>query len=89
MILYKYIFIASTTIDGKDVDDNTLNHCGLTNSHAYPILDVFPLYNQYNVFKVDHLIYMLRDPRGKNMITKPNTRWRYDDYINWTDHHKS
>ena len=88
MILYKYIFIASTTIDGKETDDTTLNHCGMTNTHAYPILDVFPLYNQFNVFKVDALMYMMRDPRGSNAITEPNTRWHARDYARWTEHYK-
>ena len=49
---YKYIFVASTDsnidINGSDsdavFDDTTVNTCGITNTHSFPVIDVVPLY---------------------------------------------
>jgi hypothetical protein len=52
---YDYIFVASTD-DGDRVDNSTkndiensdriINHCGFTNAHSFPIIDVIPLYTR-------------------------------------------
>jgi calpain-15 len=88
MSVNKYLYIASTSTGLKeDKSDTTLNDCGLTNAHAYAIIKVFPLYSPYNHFHIDHMLYMIRDPRGKNNLNKPIIKWHSGDYTNWKDHY--
>lgn len=60
-----------------------LNDCGIVDDHAFSILDVFELYNPVQKWKVDHRLYMIRDPRGPMHINQPTTNWNPDDSVNW------
>ena len=48
-------------------DDTTVNTCGITNTHSFPIIEVIPLYAPNKAYVMHHL-YMLRDPRTKESI---------------------
>lgn len=45
MLTNKYLFIASTASDGMGDTEYSLNECGITMAHAFPVLAAFPLYN--------------------------------------------
>ena len=70
-----YIFVASTdgipNFEGTNpdtlYDDTTVNECGLTNVHSFPIIDVVPLYSEDKKI-VLHELYMLRDPKTSESI---------------------
>lgn len=89
MLNNKYFFIASSTSDGTGDEEISLNECGLTNSHAFPILATFPLYNKYLPDRIDHMLYMLRDPRGQNSLTNPNTLFNPRDTESWIEHYRN
>lgn len=88
MLVHKYLFVASTESNGNENEELTTNECGLTNAHAFPVLAAFPLYNRDNSEKVDHMLYMMRDPRGHHQLTDLNTRWHPGDSENWTDNYR-
>ena len=99
MKTYDYIFVASTD-DGESVEDSTkneipyddliVNECGITNAHSFPIIDVIPLYqrDRSGKRKIQHLLYMMRDPTGPESIQNPTTRWNKFDKISWNDNYK-
>jgi len=66
MTFRNYMFIATTDPNKENPDQFGHNECGITTAHAFPVLNLFPLYNEYYPDKVDHMLYMMRDPRGPN-----------------------
>ena len=68
-----YLVTAGT--DG--VSDQTVNKCGITNAHAFSILRVFELKDQ---FDLERQMYLIRNPWNN---TKFNQNWNYED-PKWT-----
>jgi hypothetical protein len=93
---YDYIFVASTD-EGEDVEDSTkneipfddriINVCGITNAHSFPIIDTVPLYSRGRK-RIEHMLYMLRDPTGPESIQNPVTRWNKHDKASWSDNYR-
>ena len=80
--------MAATKSDREQDLDDTVNWCGITNMHAFPILDLIKLHNESEPYKVDHMIYMMKDPRGPKSKLNPIFKFSFKDTESWTDHYR-
>jgi len=66
--------------------DNTVNNCGMTLSHAFPIISLFPLKDILG--NISHRMLMIRDPRGTRAHTASTKKWNVNDTISWNPYYK-
>jgi hypothetical protein len=68
-------FITAST---KGLSDTRVNHCGITNHHAYSVLDVFEMSEGSKTYKM----LLIRNPRQE---TSYHGKWNPKDHYSWNE----